>query len=293
MYRFATFASRGVRGAWLETSNMPSNFKKLVHARMAKTGEGYQTAARRVRASASLSGPASELPSQSSPDGSVLSPLAEVDAKGDVVCIDSPTAKQSMKGTLARIKNLPEIRKAARQFHIDFDGRYDIAVDAKTLACSAVPIPWFTLRECGGKRTDETLPFEVPAGFRRTSGKRSRVFIVDAGMCIGMTSIAGGRLTHDEALRLMMAKAGCRVAPGCRLERDRELKDWAWGQWYRGNRVSVSRHDLVDADLAHEREAEVRASVAAGKYPVLWTVGAKRAFGFAVIEKPMSPNHKG
>ncbi len=50
MHRFVTFVGRGVRDAWLETMSMPSNFKKLVRERQAKTGENYQTAARHVRA---------------------------------------------------------------------------------------------------------------------------------------------------------------------------------------------------------------------------------------------------
>jgi hypothetical protein len=66
--RFATFASRGVRGAWPETIIMPSNFKKLVRARMAKTGEGHQTAARHVRADATTSANP-EAPSQTLPAG--------------------------------------------------------------------------------------------------------------------------------------------------------------------------------------------------------------------------------
>jgi hypothetical protein len=53
--------------------------------------------------------------------------------------------------------------------------------------------------------------------------------------------------------------------------------------------MTVSRQRVVDADLAHEREAEVRAAVAAGKYPILLTVGAKRGARFAVIEKPTLP----
>lgn len=292
MYRFATVVSRGVQGTWLETNNMPSNFKKLIRARMAKTGERYQTAARRVRASNPLSGPTPELPSQSIPDGRALAPLVGIGANGDAVSIDSPTAKPPMKSTLARITNLPEIRAAARQFRIDLDGSYDIAVDATTLACSAVPIPWFTLRECGGRRTDKTLPFEVPAGFRKTMSKRIRVFIVDSGLCIGTTSMAGGQHTKDELVRFMVAQAACKVAPGCRLERDIELEDWAWSQWHQGNRVRVTRHKVADADLAHEREAELRAAVAAGMYPILLTVGAKRAFGFVVMPKPILPNHE-
>ncbi len=43
--------SRGVRSARLETI-MPSNFDKMVRARMAKTGEGWQQAARHVRGQA-------------------------------------------------------------------------------------------------------------------------------------------------------------------------------------------------------------------------------------------------
>lgn len=50
MHRFVTFVGRGVHDAWLETVIMPSNFKRLVRERQAKTGESYQTAARHVRA---------------------------------------------------------------------------------------------------------------------------------------------------------------------------------------------------------------------------------------------------
>lgn len=277
----------------METINMPSKFKNLVRARMAKTGEAYQTAARRIRANVKVVKAGGEVPSPSVPDGGFLSPLAELGAERNEVSADSPSATQSPKGAAARIKNLAGIRNAARQFHIDYVGKYDIAVDAVTLACSAVPKPWFTLRECGGKANGETLPFEVPAGFRRTSGKRIRVFIVDAGVCIGTTSIAGGRLTSDEVFRFTLAAAARRVPPGCRPERDENLQDWVWGQKHRGNGITFSRHSVYDADLAHEREADVRAAVAAGKYPVLLTVGTKRAARFAVIEKPMLPNDDG
>src|SRR5258706_13620959 len=40
----------GLPGAWPEKAIMPSNLKKLVHARMAKTGESYQAALRQMRA---------------------------------------------------------------------------------------------------------------------------------------------------------------------------------------------------------------------------------------------------
>ena len=94
-----------------------------------------------------------EVPSPSVPDGGFLSPLAELGAERNEVSADSPSATQSPKGAAARIKNLAGIRNAARQFHIDYVGKYDIAVDAVTLACSAVPKPWFTLRECGVRQT--------------------------------------------------------------------------------------------------------------------------------------------
>jgi methyltransferase (TIGR00027 family) len=45
----ATFASRGVQGAWPSETIMPSHLKQLVRARMAKTGESYQQALRHVR----------------------------------------------------------------------------------------------------------------------------------------------------------------------------------------------------------------------------------------------------
>jgi methyltransferase (TIGR00027 family) len=50
MRLFVHDASRGVRGAWLERTTMPSHLKNLVHARMEKTGESYQQALRHVRA---------------------------------------------------------------------------------------------------------------------------------------------------------------------------------------------------------------------------------------------------
>lgn len=63
MHRSVTFVGRGVRDAWLETIIMPSNFKRLVRERQAKTGESYQTAARHVRAQgeARVSVPSSEM----------------------------------------------------------------------------------------------------------------------------------------------------------------------------------------------------------------------------------------
>src|SRR5580658_1645091 len=57
MRLFATTASRGVHGAWLEKTIMPSHLKELVHARMEKTGESYQQALRHVRADAGTSKP--------------------------------------------------------------------------------------------------------------------------------------------------------------------------------------------------------------------------------------------
>jgi hypothetical protein len=54
MRLFATIVSRGVQDAWLEKTIMPSHLKKLVHARMEKTGESYQTALRHVRSQAQL-----------------------------------------------------------------------------------------------------------------------------------------------------------------------------------------------------------------------------------------------
>jgi methyltransferase (TIGR00027 family) len=50
MRLFVHDAGRGVRGAWLEKTFMPSRLKKLVRARSKKTGESYQQALRHVRA---------------------------------------------------------------------------------------------------------------------------------------------------------------------------------------------------------------------------------------------------
>jgi len=61
---FATIASRGVHGAWLEQTIMPTHLKRLVHARMEKTGESYQQALRHVRAQAPDAGAADAPPSQ-------------------------------------------------------------------------------------------------------------------------------------------------------------------------------------------------------------------------------------
>lgn len=186
------------------------------------------------------------------------------------------------------IRNLAKVREAARQFHIDHVGNYDIAVDAATLISAAVPKPWYTLSQCGGRRTDETLPFELPAGSRLSSGGPLRVFVIEAGLCLGITSIDKRRLANDEALRFVVAIAGYNLAPGCRLGgEDGTLADWAWGAVNGGKRVNVTRHNVFDANLAHEREADVRAAVAAGKYPVLLSVGKKRAVGFSVIERPV------
>lgn len=49
MRLFATIASRGVHGTWLEKTIMPSHRKERVRARMEKTGESYQQALRHVR----------------------------------------------------------------------------------------------------------------------------------------------------------------------------------------------------------------------------------------------------
>ena len=43
----------------METTTMPSNLKKLIEARRAKTGETYQTALRHVRAQSDGAGPGS------------------------------------------------------------------------------------------------------------------------------------------------------------------------------------------------------------------------------------------
>ncbi len=269
---------------------MPSNFKKLVRARMEKTGETYQTAARFIRSNVRAPGLEFGMPSPSSSTDTERSQPTDPTPERAVLSTGSSSAEQSPKGTGKTVTNLAELRALARQFHIDHVGRYDIAVDTETLRCSAVPRPWYTLRECGGKPNDKTLPFAVPVGFRRTNGKTRRVFLVRAGICIGTTTIARGRLTTDEALRFLLASAGCRVPPGCRSEPDEQLGDWCWGHLHRGGcGMSFSRHRVVDADLAHEREADVRAAVAAGKYPVLLSMGAKRAARFAVIEKPILP----
>jgi len=57
---FTTFASRGVPGAWPEKTIMPSHLKKRVRARMAKTGESFQQARRRVSAKRPRPGRAGE-----------------------------------------------------------------------------------------------------------------------------------------------------------------------------------------------------------------------------------------
>jgi len=57
MRLFATIVSRGVHGAWPEQTIMPSKFKERVRARMQKTGETWQQAARHVRAEAPNSKP--------------------------------------------------------------------------------------------------------------------------------------------------------------------------------------------------------------------------------------------
>ena len=267
---------------------MPSNFKKLVRARMAKTGEAYQTAARFIRSN--VRAPGLEFGIQSPPPSTDTerSQPKNPTPEREVLSTGSSSTEQTPRGTGKAVTNLAELRALARQFQIDHVGRYDIAVDTETLRCSAVPKPWYTLRECGGKPNDKTLPFAVPAGFRRASGKTTRVFLVRDGICIGTTTVARGRLTPDEALRFLLGSAGCRVAPGCRSEREEQLQDWCWGHLHRGGcGMGFSRHRVVDADLAHEREADVRAAVAAGKYPVLLSVGAKRAARFAVIEKPI------
>lgn len=269
---------------------MPSNFKKLVRARMVKTGESYQTAARFIRSNDRASSLALGIPSPSPSTDTERSQPKDPTPAREVLSTGSSSAEQTPKGTGKTVTNLAELRALARQFHIDHVGRYDIAVDTETLRCSAVPRPWYTLRECGGKPNDKTLPFAVPAGFRRTNGKTRRVFLVRAGICIGTTTIAKGRLTPDETLRFLLAEAGCRVPPGCQPDRDTNFQDWCWGHFHRGGcGMSFSRHRVVDADLAHEREADVRAAVAAGKYPVLLSMGAKRAARFAVIEKPTLP----
>jgi hypothetical protein len=46
---FAHVRQQGVRGAWLEKTILPSHLKKLVYARMEKTGESYEQALRHVR----------------------------------------------------------------------------------------------------------------------------------------------------------------------------------------------------------------------------------------------------
>lgn len=92
---------------------MPSKFKNLVRARMAKTGEAYQTAARRIRANVKVVEAGREVPSPSVPDGGFLSALAELGAQRNEVSADSPSATQP-KGAAARIKNLAGIRNAAR-----------------------------------------------------------------------------------------------------------------------------------------------------------------------------------
>jgi hypothetical protein len=437
---FRRVASRGVHGTWLETSNTPSNFKNLVRARMARTGETYQTAARHVRTEAVvLAGP--ETLKQTVPPEQLQTHIDEPGTMNDEVSINSldavgeahdlltgeqkktlrewilahfkpaktiysgtsygmkqpftgagrgpfyvsndqfkgamraagfdpidPTDQnwqfrvarkindpkpgsflewllshkarrgplgdlakdaaddrefppgeltkdrllshlrrrnactdaleaadsawgtfiESTTGATEKTEQIAKIRERARQFHIDHVGNYDIVVDATTLLCSAVPKPWYTLSQCGGKRSDKTLPFELPTGSKMTSGKKTRVFIVNTGICTGITTIATGRLSRDEALRFTIAVAGRRTAPGCRSEREGNVADWAWGQMHGGTGVRVTAHRVFDADLAHEREDDVRAAVAAGKYPVVLSIGAKRAAGFAVIEKPVS-----
>lgn len=168
------------------------------------------------------------------------------------------------------IKNLTEIRNAALQFRIEYVcGKYDIAVDAQTLACSAIPKPWLT------------LPFKVNPRVRPTN-KTIRVFIVEAGVCVETTSLPA-RLTSDETRRHMLAIAACKLAPGCKREHDEKLSDWAWVRLYNQTYYS-SRHSVMDADIAHEHQAELRAAVTAGSYPVLLTVGKK--CWLEVIPKP-------
>ena len=99
MSRFATFAGRGVRGAWLETIIiMPSNFKNLVRARMAKTGESWQSAARNVRAEAAVDGTAGAKP----PNGSTPMPFKTFRAQGfnglDAVDFDGPRLLDILRG---------------------------------------------------------------------------------------------------------------------------------------------------------------------------------------------------
>ena len=103
MHRFATFASRGVRGAWLETIIMPSNFKKLVRARRAKTGEGHQTAARHVRADATA-GMGPEAPNQAVPGDGRPTQLKALATMSSVMGIDSRDATSEAYDLLTDIQ---------------------------------------------------------------------------------------------------------------------------------------------------------------------------------------------
>ncbi len=80
---------------------MPSNFKKLVRERQAKTGESYQTAARHIRAQVTLRDSAAEIASPLSDatvGGETVPPLAVVAAHSRTDASAVPQVRRALAG---------------------------------------------------------------------------------------------------------------------------------------------------------------------------------------------------
>jgi hypothetical protein len=201
--------------------------------------------------------------------------------------------------------DLVGVREAALQYHIDHcEERRVIVVDATTLATSSVLLPWYAtgdevalqLAERRGlKYPNNVLPFDLPEPLyrklqRARGSKRNeiQVLVIDSGVCVAVTKALRRKLTEAEWIRFAVATAKSSMLRDAQSEapgKTGRSSDWYWQTKYPGG-CSGSGHQVADADLAHEREADVRAAVAAGKVPILVTIGKKRAAALVVLDRP-------
>lgn len=152
-------------------------------------------------------------------------------------------------------------QEAAMQFHLDYDGFYDIGVDADNLKCHAIPC--CTLRKGPVK-----------------------VQILQNDKLIRTESLLKRPLSIDEIWRLALKTPKRNIANGC-------ISTWEFnspGDWlhcmYGRNKIHYSIASVDFANSAREYEKNVIAAVATGKYPVLLSTLKGENIRFTVIERP-------